>query len=108
MRTSFSLSPRHLLASVLADTLMNVVRHSVATAFASSVLPVPGGPYSSTPRQGLRMPEKKAGQMRGSTTASCSSALAPSRPAMSPQRTLGARSRISPSIWATSSRSGPA
>ena len=42
--TSFSLSPRHLDTIEVADMLKNVVRHSVATAFASSVLPVPGGP----------------------------------------------------------------
>ena len=44
MRIIFSPSPRHFDASEDADTLKNVVRHSVATAFASSVFPVPGGP----------------------------------------------------------------
>ena len=34
---------------VAADTLKKVVLHSVATALASIVLPVPGGPNSSTP-----------------------------------------------------------
>ena len=29
--------------------LMKLMAHSVATAFAISVLPVPGGPYSNTP-----------------------------------------------------------
>lgn len=43
-RTSFSELPRYLLAIVEAETLKNVVLHSVATAFASMVLPVPGGP----------------------------------------------------------------
>ena len=43
-RTSFSLSPRHLLMTVLAPMLKKVVSHSVATAFASIVFPVPGGP----------------------------------------------------------------
>jgi hypothetical protein len=47
--TSFSLSPRHLLMMLLALMLKNVVRHCVATALASRVLPVPGGPYSSSP-----------------------------------------------------------
>ena len=58
MRTMRSDSPRYLDASV--DTLMlkKVVPHSVATARASSVLPVPGGPKSSTPFHGLRMPVK--------------------------------------------------
>lgn len=40
-RTSFSLSPRYLEVNVLDDTLKNVVPHSVATALASIVLPVP-------------------------------------------------------------------
>lgn len=48
-RTSFSLSPRHLDTIELAEMLKNVVRHSVATAFANRVFPVPGGPYSKTP-----------------------------------------------------------
>ena len=39
--TSFSESPRHLLTMLDADMLKNVVLHSVATAFASNVLPVP-------------------------------------------------------------------
>lgn len=36
--------------------LKKVVLHSVATAFASMVLPVPGGPYKRMPFQGLRIP----------------------------------------------------
>ena len=44
--------------SVDEDTLKNVVPHSVATAFASSVLPVPGGPVINTPFHGLRIPVK--------------------------------------------------
>ena len=43
-RTSFSESPRHFETIDDALMLKKVVRHSVATAFASSVLPVPGGP----------------------------------------------------------------
>lgn len=48
-RTRRSDSPRYLDASVDEDTLKNVVSHSVATALASIVLPVPGGPKSNTP-----------------------------------------------------------
>jgi hypothetical protein len=54
--TSFSESPLHLLMMLLALMLKKVVRHSVATALASRVLPVPGGPYSSRPFQGLSRP----------------------------------------------------
>lgn len=43
-RTNFSESPLHLLTSVEAEILKNVVRHSVATALANIVFPVPGGP----------------------------------------------------------------
>ena len=40
---------RYLDARVEVETVKKVVPHSVATALASSVLPVPGGPNSSTP-----------------------------------------------------------
>ena len=39
--TNFSESPLHLLTIVEAEMLKNVVLHSVATAFASNVFPVP-------------------------------------------------------------------
>ncbi len=39
--TNFSLSPRHFETMDDADMLKKVVRHSVATALASMVLPVP-------------------------------------------------------------------
>jgi len=39
-----------------AEILKNVVLHSVATAFANIVLPVPGGPNKRTPFQGSKIP----------------------------------------------------
>lgn len=48
-RTSFSDSPLYLEVRVEEETLKKVVPHSVATALASIVLPVPGGPTISTP-----------------------------------------------------------
>jgi hypothetical protein len=39
--TNFSESPLHLLTIDDADILKNVVSHSVATALANNVLPVP-------------------------------------------------------------------
>ena len=48
-RTSFSDSPRYLEVRVEDDTLKKVVLHSVATALARRVFPVPGGPTKSTP-----------------------------------------------------------
>jgi hypothetical protein len=44
--------------SVEEDTLKKVVPHSVATAFASIVLPVPGGPTIKTPFHGRLIPYK--------------------------------------------------
>ena len=43
-RTFFSLSPTYMLMSSGPFTLRKFSLHSVATALASSVLPVPGGP----------------------------------------------------------------
>lgn len=48
-RTSFSDSPLYLEVRVEEETLKKVVRHSVATALASNVFPVPGGPTINTP-----------------------------------------------------------
>jgi hypothetical protein len=44
-----------LLPSVDALTLKKVVLHSAATALASIVLPVPGGPNISTPLSNITM-----------------------------------------------------
>ena len=44
-RTNFSESPRHFDVNVEAVTLKNVVPHSVATALASKVLPVPNSSF---------------------------------------------------------------
>ena len=43
-RTSLSLSPTYMLISSGPLTERKLTEHSVATAFASRVLPVPGGP----------------------------------------------------------------
>ena len=48
-RTSFSDSPLYLEVRVDEETLKNVVLHSVATALARRVFPVPGGPTINTP-----------------------------------------------------------
>ena len=62
---------------------------SPATALASSVLPVPGGPCSTTPR-GIRAPtrRKRSGSSRKTTT-SRSSSTASSQPATSAKRVRG-------------------
>ena len=69
IRTNFSDSPLYLEVRVDELTLKNVVPHSVATALANIVFPVPGGPTINTPLQGLRMPLKKSGINMGNTTA---------------------------------------
>ena len=47
--TSLFDSPNHLFVRTLAAILMNVAPLSLANAFASIVLPHPGGPQRSTP-----------------------------------------------------------
>lgn len=106
-RTSFSDSPLYLEVRVDEETLKKVVLHSVATALANRVFPVPGGPTMRTPWShkergerstdlrgdqscslphstfhGLLMPLKKAGIHMGKTTASFRSFLASSKSAM--------------------------
>jgi len=60
---NFSLSPTHLDISELAEILKKVDLHSVATAFASIVFPLPGGPYNRIPRVGSLMPVKISGRI---------------------------------------------
>jgi hypothetical protein len=88
--TSFSLSPIHLLVRLLALTLKNVARMLHAMALPMSVLPVPGGPNSSSPLGGARAPVNSDGFCIGHTTSSCTSALAcccPAHACSSPLRT---------------------
>uniref|UniRef100_A0A0A9CK03 Uncharacterized protein n=1 Tax=Arundo donax TaxID=35708 RepID=A0A0A9CK03_ARUDO len=70
-RTFFSSSPNHFDVMVDIDTLMKLAPASLAIALASIVFPVPGGPNSKIPRQGLRSPPlKRSGRRRGSITSS--------------------------------------
>ena len=71
-RTSFSASPCHLEVRVEAEMLKKVASASDASAFASSVLPLPGGPYSSRPRAGARRPWNRSARCAGRITISCS------------------------------------
>ena len=57
-----------------ADILKNVVLHSVATAFASIVFPVPGGPYNRIPFHGVSIPVNNwgyCGKMKNISNAYC-------------------------------------
>ena len=65
VRTSFSLSPCHFDVRLDADMAKNVLLLSVATARASMVLPVPGGPKSSMPLAGSRRPMNRSGRRKG-------------------------------------------
>ena len=51
-RTSLAPSPMYFLTNSEATILMNVALVSLATAFASKVFPVPGGPYNNIPLGG--------------------------------------------------------
>mmetsp|Transcript_90497 Transcript_90497/g.156865 ORF Transcript_90497/g.156865 Transcript_90497/m.156865 type:complete len:257 (-) Transcript_90497:351-1121(-) len=101
---SFSESPLHLDTTVDAEMLKKVVSHSVATALARSVLPVPGGPKSKTPFHGASRPVKNCGYFKGITTASFSNLLAWSRPTMLFQDTPGLRVKMSREIAIARSR----
>ena len=80
-------SPTYISTNDEADCEKNDAPDSPATALASSVLPVPGGPCSSTPL-GTRAPSfaKRSGSRRNSTI-SISSARGSSTPATSSHRT---------------------
>lgn len=94
-RTNFSESPLHLETIELAEILKNVVLHSVATALANIVLPVPGGPNNKTPFHGSSKPVKKCGYLKGIKTASFSNRFACSSPTISLNDTSGFLMQIS-------------
>ena len=78
-----------MLTIVDAEILKNVVQHSVATAFAIIVFPVPGGPKRRIPFQGSRRPVKYWGYLSGRRTASFMSLFGALRPIMSLNQMLG-------------------
>mmetsp|Transcript_41486 Transcript_41486/g.103662 ORF Transcript_41486/g.103662 Transcript_41486/m.103662 type:complete len:245 (-) Transcript_41486:97-831(-) len=87
--TSFSACPTHLEVRAEAEMLKNRQLHSVASALASRVLPVPGGPNSRTPLGGDLRPVKRSGRRAGRITASLNASLASESPAMSSNLTPG-------------------
>mmetsp|Transcript_68968 Transcript_68968/g.110460 ORF Transcript_68968/g.110460 Transcript_68968/m.110460 type:complete len:202 (+) Transcript_68968:1117-1722(+) len=86
-RTRAAPTPTNISTNSDAATEKNGTPASPATALASSVFPVPGGPANRQPL-GILAPSRVylPGLCRKSTT-SCSSSLAPSTPATSPKRT---------------------
>ena len=86
--------PANISTNEAADWEKNVAPDSWATALASSVLPVPGGPCRRMPLGTLApMWRKRLGSRRYSTT-SRSSSLASSAPAISAQPICGAESGL--------------
>ena len=73
--TSFSASPCHLEVSVDAEMLKKVAFDSWARALASRVLPLPGGPYKSSPLAGLLRPRNRSALSEGRITISCSACI---------------------------------
>mmetsp|Transcript_4614 Transcript_4614/g.14959 ORF Transcript_4614/g.14959 Transcript_4614/m.14959 type:complete len:219 (-) Transcript_4614:164-820(-) len=88
--TSFCASPNHFDCNVLVRTLMKHACDSFANAFASSVFPVPGGPYNSTPFAGFNKFdfENNSGRTNGNITSSCSASFVSSNPPMELNVTL--------------------
>ena len=82
-RTREAPTPTIISTNSDADIWKNGTLASPATARASSVLPVPGGPLSSTPR-GIRPPSRRyLSGLRRKSTISVNSSLASSMPATS-------------------------
>ena len=79
--------PANISTNEAADCAKNCAPDSCATAFASSVLPVPGGPCSRMPFGTFAPSSWKGFGSRRNSTISCSSALASSTPAMSAKDT---------------------
>ena len=90
-RTRAAPTPTIISTNSDADIEKNGTLASPATARASSVLPVPGGPLSSTPCGIVRAePRYFSGVLRKSTT-SVSSSFASSMPATSSNVTVSPR-----------------
>lgn len=81
--------------SVEALILKNLALASCATAFASIVLPFPGGPNMSKPCEGASSPTNRSGRREGKITSSLSACLAPSSPTTSSKVIGGPLSTIS-------------
>ncbi len=94
--TAFSDSPTYLFRSSGPFTEMKLTPLSLATAFAKSVLPVPGFPFNNTPLVGLTPIRLNAlGCFIGHSTVSMSSCLTSSKPPISVHCTLGFSTRTS-------------
>mmetsp|Transcript_8331 Transcript_8331/g.22548 ORF Transcript_8331/g.22548 Transcript_8331/m.22548 type:complete len:267 (+) Transcript_8331:246-1046(+) len=105
LRTSLGPSPKYFCTKLLPLALRNVLVVAFATALASIVFPVPGGPYSRTPLGGsIPICSYKSACSRGNSTASRISCFCMSSPPISWYVTVG-RS-VSPMAWMVLSASG--
>ncbi len=93
---AFSDSPTHFERSCGPLTEMKLAFVSLATAFAISVLPVPGGPYSRTPF-GASTPMRSnfSGEVSGHSTDSWTSCFASVRPPTSSHEIFGSSTSTS-------------
>ena len=83
-RTSLAPSPIYFLTNSDATILIKVALVCLATAFASNVLPVPGGPYNSIPLGGsIPISLNNSGFVRGNSTVSLTSTIWSSKPPIS-------------------------
>ncbi len=82
-RTREAPTPTNISTKSEPDSEKNGTFASPATAFANKVLPVPGGPTSSTPFGILPPSLVYLSEFFKKSTTSCTSSLAPSRPATS-------------------------
>mmetsp|Transcript_7465 Transcript_7465/g.15638 ORF Transcript_7465/g.15638 Transcript_7465/m.15638 type:complete len:271 (-) Transcript_7465:492-1304(-) len=89
-RTSLAPSPMNICTSCGPASLRKIASVCLAHARASSVLPVPGGPWRRMPFGGLMPIESNMSLcVMGSTTASISSWICLSHPPMSPYSSVG-------------------
>uniref|UniRef100_A0A2M4CVD5 Uncharacterized protein n=1 Tax=Anopheles darlingi TaxID=43151 RepID=A0A2M4CVD5_ANODA len=89
-RTFCSLCPTYMFSSSGPCTDRKLRLHSVATAFAISVLPVPGGPYRRMPERRIFRPSKCLWRS-GSPIEFCISDFSLARPPISDHSTRGTR-----------------
>ena len=88
-RTRDAPTPTNISTNSEPEIVKNGTPASPATALASSVLPVPGGPTSSTPRGILAPSLRKRSESERKSRTSSSSSTASSMPATSLNLTFG-------------------
>ena len=94
--TFLSLSPTHIVSISGPFTDMKFAPDSFATAFASKVFPVPGGPYNNIPFGGVTpILSNASGDFKGHSIISFNACFTSSRPPMSLHLTFGISTKTS-------------